>query len=140
MGTTLLAIDGGEYARRTARKAIDMASDRGSTLHVMCVVDRHRFDEPALSTTELTTMSVEDHAHECIDEIAAMAADAGVPVVGKHCHGIPRETILGYADDVDAEVIVVSEHSDRKRVAALGRRIDRMTDREVVVGGLQTVS
>lgn len=37
--TVILATDGTEYARRAAERAIDLASEHGATLHVLCVAD-----------------------------------------------------------------------------------------------------
>jgi len=62
MGTILLATDGSADARQAAREALDLAEERDATLHVICVVDERRFDDPALSSAELATIYAEDHA------------------------------------------------------------------------------
>jgi len=49
MGSILLATDGSEYARQAAKRALELAADRGVPLHVICVVDQRRFDNTALS-------------------------------------------------------------------------------------------
>jgi nucleotide-binding universal stress UspA family protein len=134
MGSILLATDGSEYARHAAREAIDLAVDRDASLHVICVVDRRRFDEPALSAAELATIYAEDHAALCVADVAGMAAETGVSVEGETRHGVPQEVILEYADEVDADVIVVGEHGDhRGHFSGVGRRVAAASEREVRV-------
>lgn len=134
MDTILLATDGSEYARHAARRAIELAAERGATLHVICVVDERRFDEPALSAAELATIYAEDHAALCVTEVADMAAARDVRVEGDTRHGLPHEVILAYAAEVDADVIVVGEHGDHEEhFSGVGRRVRELADREVVV-------
>lgn len=136
MERILLATDGSEDATRAADRAIETAAERGATLHVLCVVDRRKFDEPALSADELATIEVEDHARECLESVVERAGDADVPTVREHRHGIPHEAILEYADDIDASVIVVGEHGARDdHCGGVRRRVARRADREVLVAG-----
>lgn len=133
MESILLATDGSEYARRAARRAIDLAADRGTTLHVICVVDGRRFDEPALSSKELATIYAEDHAAVTVTSVAEMAAESGVPVEGDIRHGVPHEVIVEYADQLDAAVIVLGEHGDHdEHLSGVGRRVSELADCEVV--------
>lgn len=140
MGNVLLATDGSEYARRAADRAIDLTADRDATLYVLCVVDRQKFDEPALSSDELATIAAEDYARECLEEITDTATEAGVPVVSEHRHGTPHETILEYADAVDADVIVMGEHGEHGEhgghLGGVGRTVAARADREVFVVGI----
>lgn len=134
MTTILLATDGSGYAQRAAERAVELAGERGATLHVLCVVDRQKFDEPALSTGELATIEAEDHGRECVTEAVELAESAGVPVEGVTRHGIPDETILAYADEVDADVVVLGEHGDyAEHFAGVGRSVADAADRDVVV-------
>ena len=134
MATILLATDGSEYARQAATRAIELAEKREATLHVICVVDQRRFDEPALSSAELATIYAEDHATVCVKEVTQMAEDSAVTVEGDTRHGIPHEVILEYADDVDADVIVIGEHGDHdKHFSGVGRKVTELADREVIV-------
>ncbi|MFB6172198.1 MAG: universal stress protein [Haloarculaceae archaeon] len=134
MTTILLATNGSGYAQRAAEHAIDLAREREATLHVLCVVDQQKFDEPALSSGELATMEAEDYGHNCVAEVVEQAERAGVPVEGVTRHGVPHETILAYADEVDADVLVLGERGDYdKHFAGVGRDVVTGTDREVVV-------
>ena len=134
MGTILLATDGSEYARRAARQAIDLAERRGTTLHVICVVDRRRFDDPALSAAELATIYAEDHAVVSVREVTEMAEGRDVRIEGDTRHGIPHEVILDYADEVEAETILIGEHGDHdEHFSGVGREVLERSDREVRV-------
>lgn len=134
MGSVLLATDGSEYARTAARRAIEVAEERATPLHVICVVDSQRFDEPALSSTELTTIFAEDHAALCVGEVEKMTADRELTVAGDTRHGVPHEVILEYADEVDADVIVVGEHGDHtKHFSGVGEQVAQQADCEVIV-------
>ena len=134
MASILLATDGSEYAREAARHAIELAEERGATLHVICVVDQRRFDDPALSSAELATIYAEDHAAINVAQVVDMAEGSPVSVSGDTRHGVPHETILEYADEIDADTIVIGEHGDHdEHFSGVGRRVTDGADREVIV-------
>ncbi|WP_435345842.1 universal stress protein [Haloarchaeobius sp. HRN-SO-5] len=130
----LLATDGSEYARTAAAHAIELAEEEGATLHVICVVDQRRFDDPALSSAELATIYADEHADVSVREVKQMASHTDVTVAGDTRHGIPHEIIVAYADEVDADLIVVGEHgAHEEHFSGVGRKVDELSDREVVV-------
>ncbi|WP_254763704.1 universal stress protein [Natrinema marinum] len=134
MGPILLATDGSEYARRAAERAVELAEERETALHAICVVDDQKFDSPALSSAELATIYAEDHAAMCVNDVIEMAAERGVPVDGDMEHGIPSEIILHCADEIDADVIVVGEHGDhREHFSGIRKKVIERTDRDVAV-------
>ncbi|WP_318568329.1 universal stress protein [Salinigranum marinum] len=134
MGSVLLATDGSEYARRAAERAIELVEERSAPLYVICVVDRQRFGESALSSAELATIYAEDHAAACVAEVERMTEGRDISVEGDTRHGVPHEVIMEYADEVDADVIVVGEHGDhREHFAGVGRKVTERADREVIV-------
>jgi nucleotide-binding universal stress UspA family protein len=134
MDTVLLATDGSEYATWAARRAVELADARDATLHVLCVVDRRKLEEPALGAGELATIAAEDHGHECVTMVRELADEAGVTVEGRTCHGVPPDEILAYAEQVDASVVVVGEHGEHaEHFGGVGRAVADRADREVVV-------
>ena len=134
MVTILMATDGSEYAQAAAEHAIDLAKARDATLHVICVVDERRFDEPALSSAELATIYAEDHAAVCVTKVSEMAADTDVDVEGDTRHGVPHEVILEYADEVGADLFVFGEHGDHERhFSGVGQKVEALADCDVVV-------
>jgi len=134
MGAILLATDGSEYARHAAEHAIEIAAEEDATLHVVCVVDERKFDDPALSSAELATIYAEDHASMTVADVASLAAEHDVIVEGDTRHGVPHEIILAYAETVHADTIVVGEHGDHdKHFSGVGRSVADEADREVVI-------
>ncbi|WP_435362020.1 universal stress protein [Haloarchaeobius sp. DFWS5] len=138
MGDVLVAVDGSEHAYRAAEHAIGLAEERGGTLHCLCVIDERKFGEPALSSDELASVHAEDHGHECGERVEAAADKRNVPVVREIRHGVPDETILDYANDTGAEVIVLGEHGDHAdHIGGLRRRLEKQSDVELVVVGAE---
>lgn len=133
MPSILLATDGSDPARRAERRAVELARERGATLHVLCVVDRRTNDEPGLSSAELRTIAVEDAGHRCVQSVREMAGDAAA-VEGTVTHGIPHELILEYAEALDADTIVLGAHGDhRSHLGGVARRVETEADREVIL-------
>jgi nucleotide-binding universal stress UspA family protein len=134
METILVATDGSAYAHRAAREAIDLAARREATLHVVCVVDQRRFDDTALSAAELAGIYAEDHADLCVSEVTEMAEARDVRVEGDVRYGVPHEAILAYADEVDADVIVIGEHGEHEEhFSGVGRALRQRSAREIRV-------
>lgn len=134
MSTVLLAVDGSEYSRHAAARAVEEAASRDATLHCLCVVDRRVHGEPGLSSAELSTIDAEDRAHGFIDEIADVARRRGVDIETAVKHGVPEEVILAYATEAGADVLVVGEHGDHDHhLGGVGRRVADAADCEVLV-------
>jgi len=134
MGTILLATDGSEYAREAAAAAVERAATEGHDLRVICVVDERKFDEPALSSGELATIYAEDHAAVSVNDVVLMAEARDVSVAGETRRGTPEDVILEYADEVDADVVIVGEHGDHDlHFSGVGRTVDATSEREVHV-------
>lgn len=134
MSHILLATDGSEHAMEAAKRAIDLAAESDRSLHVLSVVDRRKFDEPALSTEELATIEAENHSHQFVEDVVALARQAGVPVDAETCHGVPHEVILERAIDLDAACIVVGAHGEHgEHFGGVGRHVLDDADCEVLV-------
>jgi nucleotide-binding universal stress UspA family protein len=141
MRTVLVATDGSEHASRAIERGIEMAAAHDATIHVLCVVDRRLMQETAFSTEELATIIAEDHGHDRIDAVRAQADEAGVDVVTVLRHGIPEEEILEYADEVDADVILIGDEGDHvDHCGGVGRAVAERSSRQVhvVPGGPET--
>jgi nucleotide-binding universal stress UspA family protein len=139
MPSVLFATNGSEDARAAAKRALELATDRELDLHVLCVVDSRKLSEPAVSSDELATIYAEERGHDCVEEVSEMAAGTGLSVDGDVRHGVPHETILEYADEVDATVIVVGEHGRHEdHFGGVGREVRERAGCEVVVVGRDT--
>ncbi len=112
----LLSTDGSEEARLAARAAAELAGKTGAELNtvhvthapVMAGVYAEQLDREAAET-----------ARELLDEQAALIRDAGADVAETHTLvGSPAEKILGLAEGIDADLIVVGSRglSEIKRL------------------------
>ena len=134
MNTIVLATDGSEYARRATEHALNLAEREDAMLHVLCVVDQRKFNEPALSSAELATIYAEEHAVLCTKEVTEMAQERNIPVHGDVRHGLPHEVILEYAEDVEADLIVIGEHGEHtEHFAGVGKKVTERAECEVAV-------
>jgi nucleotide-binding universal stress UspA family protein len=130
--TILVATDGSADANRAATHALEQAEQHDATLHGIFVVDTDRFSEPALSSGEMETIQEEEWGQEQLDEIEARGEDLGVDVTLQNCHGKPYEEIITYADEVDADLLVLGFHGQSH---ASGDQIGSVTDRVVQNAG-----
>ena len=130
----LLATDGSQHAEQAGEQAIDLARERDVPLHVLCVVDRREYGEVALSTSELACIQAEDHGHECVAAVAAQAQKQGLDVETDVCHGIPERDIVAYANEIDADAIVMGKHGDhRAHLGGVGRKVKADSKHRTIV-------
>ncbi|MFP4589904.1 MAG: universal stress protein [Halobacteriales archaeon] len=125
--TILIAFDGSEPSRRALEHAFLEASGHDATLHAVYVVDTHRYAEPALSASELRTDAIEEWAKSELEAIEAEGADRGVAVETACRHGTPHQTIVAYADDIDADLVVLGyQGHGHRRHGRMGSVTDRV--------------
>ncbi len=127
----LLSTDGGVASEAATAHAIELAATHDADLHVLFVVDEsvvtaYSGDE-YVDEAEGPEHGLEELGEEAIAAVRADAADAGVDVVGQIRHGRPDEAIVEYADEVDADLLVLGtkRRPDEYR-ALLGSVTDRV--------------
>lgn len=134
--TILVPTDGSDGANRAVEHALDLADRYGATLYAIYVVDTSRYGEPSLSSTELVLDELEDFGTDLLGTVADRADTAGVETVTRVRHGTPDEEILDYADEVDADVVVLGfqGHSQRHaaNIGSVARRVSRRSSRPVL--------
>lgn len=135
--TILVGTDGSAPANRAVAQALEEAENHGGTLHAIYVVDTALFDEPAFSSAELSTDEMEDWGNEQLAEVAQRGENLDVEVVTRCCHGAPYEEIIEYADEIDADLIVLGyqgqSHTKTDRVGSVTERVVRNAGRRVLV-------
>jgi nucleotide-binding universal stress UspA family protein len=135
--TVLVATDGSAPSNRAVTHALEQAEINGAELHAIFVVDTGRYGEPSLSSAELLVDSIESWGQKQLEEVIARAEDVGVDVVVRCCHGTPHTEIIGYADSVDADVIVLGyqgqSHEDTEHLGSVTDRVVRNAGRAVIV-------
>ena len=111
--TILVPTDGSEGTNEAVRNALDIAAAYDATVHALSVVDIS-YPYSGFSGTinrDRAIDELESRGRRAVDEIVEQAEEAGVdavPVVRKS--KTVREAILEYADETDADVIVMGTH------------------------------
>lgn len=127
----LLSTDGTAASEQAEMHAIELAAAHDAVLHVLYVVDEdvvtaYSGDE-YVDEAEGPEHGLEELGEEVLSELRQRATDAGVDVETAIQHGRPAETIVAYADDYDAELLVLGtkRRPDEYR-ALLGSVTDRV--------------
>jgi nucleotide-binding universal stress UspA family protein len=101
----------------------------------MYVVDTRLYGEPGLSSTELVTDEIEDRGQAFLADFAERADNESIPVETRCCHGVPQQEIVDYADQVDADVIVLGfqghTHQRPGNIGSVAERVIRDAQRPV---------
>ena len=127
--TILVATDGSEPANRAIEHALDLASRYDANVHVISIVDTSRYNEPALSSTELVIDNLEDYARDLISEATERGETLGIELATEVRHGIPHEEIMAYADDIDSDLTLLGRHG----ASQTGHHIGSVADRVVAI-------
>jgi nucleotide-binding universal stress UspA family protein len=135
--TILVGTDGSANANRAIVHALEQAEQYGATLHGIFVVDTTRLDDPALGSGSIATNDIEDRGQQYLDDIEQRAADLGIAFVGRCCHGRPSEEIVRYADDVDADLVVLGyqghSHTETDTIGSVTDRVVQSAGRPILV-------
>lgn len=134
--TILVGTDGSESANEAVEKAIDTAETHDATVHAVTIVNTRRYGEPALSSTELVLTEIEDRGREQLEKVEEMCENRGIEVVTKCFHGDPGEELLKYADEMDADMIVLGYQGrthPRAKVGSTASYVVRHSDRVVLL-------
>jgi nucleotide-binding universal stress UspA family protein len=81
-----------------------------------------------LSSAELILDDFEDRAQSLLNDIAERAADADFELVTEQFHGEPHDEILSYADEVDADLLILGRHGLSRTGHHIGSVSDRVVD------------
>ncbi|WP_265109937.1 universal stress protein [Halosolutus halophilus] len=129
--TILVATDGSEPANRAVDHALDLASTFDADLHAIYVVDTRRYGDSMLANADQAVSDLEDHGRELLDDIAAQA---DVPVTSEIRDGRPHEQIGTYADEIDADLLVLGNRGlgAGGEIGSNAERVVRYVDRPVI--------
>lgn len=133
--TVLVPTDGSDSANRAVEHALDLAEHYGAAVHAMFVVDTHLYGAPALSTTELVIDELSDEGAAMLAALAERSDNEGIEMHTSTAQGHPHEEILRYADEIDADLIVVGYQGQahRSHIGSTTDRIVRAGRRPVLV-------
>lgn len=105
----LIPTDGSDEATKAAEHGIELAAALGATVHTLYVMDLPGVPR-ALSIRddeEAVREEYELYGQSVTTAVSEMAADAGVECITAIRSGSVREEIVKYADEEDADVIVM---------------------------------
>lgn len=137
----LLSTDGTVASEQAETHALDLATVHDAVLYVLYVIDEdivtaYSGDE-YIDEAEGPEHGLEEQGEAALSELRRRASEAGVDVETAMKHGRPAETIVEYADDHDADVLVLgTKRRPEEYRALLGSvtdRVLRLTTRPAIV-------
>ncbi|MFW5939333.1 MAG: universal stress protein [Halolamina sp.] len=137
----LLSTDGSVASDEAETHAIDLAAAHDAELHLLYVVDETVYNaysgDEYVDEAEGPEHGLEEQGEETLAALRRRASDAGVDAVEAMRHGRPSNAIVDYAEDVDADLLVLGtkRRPDEYR-ALLGSvtdRVLRLTSRPALV-------
>lgn len=135
--TILVPIDGSDGGDRAVEHALELSERYDAGIHVLYVVDTSRYGEPALSSTEIVVDALEDEGTALLKDVAERADDHGIEVTLKSCHGAPYVEIIEYADEIDADLVVMGHQGRAQRpegqIGSTANRVARLTTRPILL-------
>lgn len=130
----IVATDSSDEARAAVAHAVDLATAVDATLHIVAVLDV-RGNPMQFGIGEVDALN--DAASELLEELIAAHAGRDITIEGQILRGKPAETILEYAEEIDADVVIVGQRgADGLTGTLIGSttdRLARLTDRPLVV-------
>ncbi|WP_254764357.1 universal stress protein [Natrinema marinum] len=129
--TILIATDGSDSAERATDHALDLASRFDADLHALYVVDTQRYGGSMVSDADAITADLEERGRELLDDIASRA---DVDVTTEIRSGRPSQLIGEYADEIDAELVVIGNRGlgSGGEIGSTAERVVRYVDRPVI--------
>ncbi len=134
--TIVVGTDGSRFADTAVEKGMEFADRFDAELHAITVVNTRRYGEPALGSSELVLNELEGRAHNQLQQIQELGEAQELNVITDFFHGTPSEEILRYADNVDADVIILGSRGRThvgSQVGSTARRVTDETDRPVLL-------
>ena len=115
--TILLPTDGSDASLAALDHALELAGTYDATLHVLYVVDTSYpygdFDGTGIDLTPVFE-ALREEGERTIAEVEERATAAGVEVVGAtREESVVHRAIIEYADEVDADLLVMGTHGRR---------------------------
>jgi len=112
----VIAVDGSDEARQAARRGLQLAQVFDAAVDVLSVVEQKAL---RLTETSAEKAQLRERGEAALTEIEGLASEFGHPVTTNLLEGKPAVRISEYADEQDADLIVVG----RQGLTGLGRRL-----------------
>jgi len=108
--TLLLPTDGSEATENVLEHASDIAARRGAEVHVLYVVDDRAFLTLTEDRVPEVSEELRNEGERATGEAAAALESDGVETATAVREGNPADEILAYADETDADLVVMGTH------------------------------
>jgi nucleotide-binding universal stress UspA family protein len=133
----LIPTDGSDEARKATEHGVELASALGATIHTLYVIDLPGVPRaPSIRDDEEDMREeYEQYGQKVTGEVCDAAAEAGVECVSATRSGTIHEEIVAYANDEDADVIVMGTEYQGRFGALLGsisEKVVRTSDVPVI--------
>jgi nucleotide-binding universal stress UspA family protein len=124
----LLPTDGSAASETATDHALWLAGQADATLSAVSVVDSRVYRSADTDQQSEISETLERDATEAVEAVADHAEAAGVACETAVLDGVPDTEILRYADEVDADLLVMGTHgrTGRERLANLGSVTERV--------------
>ncbi|MFD1563363.1 universal stress protein [Haloarchaeobius amylolyticus] len=134
--TILVPTDGSDAANRAIEHAVSLARTFDAELYGLYVIDTRRYGEQALGTSGGVLEELGERGREVLADLEERADADHVPVTTEVIDGRPSSKIIAYADEVDADLIVLGNRGLggglEGTIGSNAERVVRYGDRPVI--------
>ncbi len=126
----LVPTDGSGGTDETLRHAADLAERHDATLHALYVVDKRVYFAAGDDNRADIEERLRREGEEAVAAVRESVEDEGLRVETNVREGYPDRDIVEFADEIDADVIVIGTHgrTGRDRLAHLGSVTERVVE------------
>lgn len=133
----IVPTDGGEQMDAVIDAAVDIATQRGARIHALSVIDRGVFLTLEEGLTDAVDEELTANAERAVKAVTDAATAADLENEGVVRRGRPGEEIIAYADEIDAELIVMGSRGadghERQMLGSVSQDVITETDCQTLV-------
>ena len=130
----LVPTDGSDGARAAAEHAVELAAASDAALDVVSVLDANAVGYELASTT--IRDALEERGRRSVQQVLELAADTDLQVETAVLQGTVARSIVEYADEHDADCIVIGTHgrtgAERVLLGSVAERVVRLASVPVI--------
>lgn len=139
--SVLVATDGDERSDDVLEHALSIAENNDATVHGLYVVDRRVYSVAFDDGPSEKKAALQQAGEDALARVETQAKERGLSVDTVLRDGDPERLVAAYADEIDADLIVVGSHgkSPKEKVQGLGSVSEatvKATTRPILVVGI----